>query len=79
MSEQVGIFKTTKGLLTAQKQIKQLYFEVVELYNINKLSPQICELRNMVSVAYVMVNQSLILTQNKGVFYNHDYATNPIL
>ena len=79
MSEQVGIFKSTKGLLTAQKQIKHLYFEVVELYNINKLSPQICELRNMVSVAYVMVNQSLILTQNKGVFYNHDYAANPIL
>ena len=67
MSEQVGIFKTTKGLLDAQGQIKQLYFEVVQLYNINKLSPQICELRNMVSVAYVMVNQSLTLTQNKGV------------
>ena len=58
MSEQVGIFKTTKGLLAAQKQIKHLYFEMVELYNINKLSPEICELRNMVSVAYVMVNQS---------------------
>ena len=79
MSEQVGIFKTTKGLFAAQKQIKHLYFEVVKLYNINKLSPPICELRNMVSVAYVMVNQSLTLTQNKGVFYNHDYATNPIL
>lgn len=79
MSDQVGIFKTTKGLLSAQKQIKHLYFEVVKLYNDNKLSPQICELRNMVSVAYVMVNQSLTLTQNKGVFYNHDYATNSIL
>lgn len=79
MSEQVGIFKTTNGLLAAQKQIKDLYFDVVQLYNINKLSPQICELRNMVSVAYVMVNQSLALTQNKGVFYNHDYATDLIL
>lgn len=79
MSDQVGIFKTTKGLLSAQKQIKHLYFEVVKLYNDNKLSPQICELRNMVSVAYVMVNQSLTITENKGVFYNQDYATNPIL
>ena len=33
----------------------------------------------MVSVAYVMVNQSLTITENKGVFYNQDYATNPIL
>ena len=79
MSEQVGIFKTTKGLFAAQKQIKHLYFEVVQLYNSNKLSPPICELRNMVSVAYVMVNQSLTITENKGVFYNQDYATNPIL
>ena len=79
MSEDVGIFKTTQGLINAQKQVKQLYFDIVQLYNNNKLSPQICELRNMVSVAYVMVNQSLILTQNNGVFYNHDYATNPIL
>lgn len=79
MSEEVGIFKTTKGLINAQKQVKQLYFDIVQLYNNNKLSPQICELRNMVSVAYVMVNQSLTLTQNNGVFYNHDYATNPIL
>lgn len=79
MSEEVGIFKTTKGLLDAQKQIKQLYVDVIQLYNTNKLFPQICELRNLVSVAYVMVNQSLALTQNNGVFYNHDYAENPIL
>ncbi|MDB9822018.1 hypothetical protein OAC17_04730, partial [Flavobacteriaceae bacterium] len=79
MSEQVGIFKTTEGLITAQSNIKKLYFAVVDLYNSNKLSPQICELRNMVSVAYVLVNQSLELTKNKGVFYNHNYGKEPVL
>jgi len=79
MSEQVGIFKTTEGLITAQTNIKKLYFAVVDLYNSNKLSPQICELRNMVSVAYVLVNQSLELTKNKGVFYNHNYGKEPVL
>jgi len=79
MSEQVGIFKTTDGLFAAQKTIKELYFAVVDLYNSNKLSPQICELRNMVSVAYVLVNQSLELKDNKGVFYNHNYGKEPVL
>ena len=79
MSEQVGIFKTTEGLITAQTNIKKLYFAVVDLYNSNKLSPQICELRNMVSVAYVLVNQSLEITKNKGVFYNHNYGKEPVL
>jgi len=74
MSEQVGIFKTSAGLVEAQNSIKKLYFEVVGLYNENKLSPQLCELRNMVSVAYVLVNQSVTINENKGVFYNHDFA-----
>lgn len=75
MSEKVGIFKTTEGLVDAQKEIKKLYFEVVELYKQNTLSSQICELRNMISVAYVLVNQSLEITENKGVFYNQKYDT----
>ncbi len=79
MSERVGIFKTTKGLLKAQKQINALYHEVVELYNQNTLSSQICELRNMVSVAYVLVNQSLEITENRGVFYNEDYDKKYVL
>ena len=74
MSEQVGIFKTSAGLVEAQNSIKKLYFEVVGLYNENKLSPQLCELRNMVSVAYVLVNQSVNINENKGVFYNHNFA-----
>ena len=74
MSEQVGIFKTSAGLMEAQNSIKKLYFKVVDLYNENKLSPQLCELRNMVSVAYVLVNQSIAINENKGVFYNHDFT-----
>ena len=75
MSQKVGIFKTTEGLTSAQEAIRKLYFEVVELYENNTLSSQICELRNMISVAYVLVNQSLEITENKGVFYNQNYDT----
>ena len=45
-----------------------------DLYQKNKLTPQLCELRNMVSVAYLLINQAIEIKENKGVFYNNDYA-----
>lgn len=79
MSNYVGIFKTNEGLKKGHQEIKSLYFNIVDLYNNNKLSPQICELRNMISVAYVLVNQSLAITENRGVYYNHNFSNEPIL
>ncbi len=74
MSQLVGIFKTKEGLIEAQKKILSLYHETVDLYNNNKMSSELCELRNMVSVAYVLVNQAIEQKENKGVFYNHEYV-----
>ena len=74
MSEKAGIFKTNKGLSEAAVELNHLYTETLDLYQKNKLTPQLCELRNMVSVAYLLINQALEITANKGVFYNNDYA-----
>ena len=73
MSEKAGIFKTTQGLKEASIELNQLYNETLDLYQKNKLTPQLCELRNMVSVAYLLINQALEIKENKGVFYNNDY------
>jgi len=32
----------------------------------------------MVSVAYLLINQALQIKENKGVFYNNDYAKKSI-
>jgi len=74
MSEKAGIFKTNKGLKEASTELNFLYKETLELYQKNKLTPQLCELRNMVSVAYLLINQAIEIKENKGVFYNNDYA-----
>ena len=74
MSEKAGIFKTNKGLKEASIELNLLYTETLDLYQKNKLTPQLCELRNMVSVAYLLINQALEIKENKGVFYNNDYA-----
>ena len=76
MTEKAGIFKTTKGLDLASKELEDLYHETLHLYNNNKLTAKLCELRNMVSVAYVLINQARQIKENKGVFYNNDYVQN---
>lgn len=74
MTLKVGIFKTSKGLAEAELELKHIFVETQEIYRQNKLTLGICELRNMVSVAYLMIKQSQDLKQNIGVFYNQDYV-----
>ena len=74
MSSKVGIFKTVDSLLNAEIELRSLYFEMLELYNKKKLTPQLCELRNLVSISYLMIKQSIEIKHNSGVYYNHDYA-----
>ena len=74
MTTKVGIFKTSSGLIEAEMDLKEIFIETQEIYQQNKLTLGICELRNMVSVAYLMIKQSQEYKQNKGVFYNQDYV-----
>ncbi len=74
MTAKVGIFKTSQGLIEAEATLKNIFLETKEIYMQNKLTLEVCELRNMVSVAYLMIKQSQDLKYNTGVFYNQDYA-----
>lgn len=74
MTKNVGIFKTNKGLKQAEEKINNIYLKVQKLYNQNKLTNGLCELRNMVSIAYLLTKQAQEIKENKGVFYNHNHA-----
>ena len=47
---------------------------IKELYQLNKLTPQLTTLRNLVSVAYLMIKQAQKYPVNKGVYFNEDYV-----
>ena len=68
-------FKTHEGLKLAEDLINQIYIKVSKLYN-EKLTYGLSELRNMVSVSYLLIKQAQQIKKNKGVFYIQDYATN---
>jgi len=69
MNDYVGIIRSTERLRRAAKRLNILYEETEEFYKKSKISPQLIELRNMISVAYLVVEQSRARRKNIGVFY----------
>ena len=72
MTQKVGIFKTNRSLKEADEILSRIYDSIYEIYSENKLTPALCELRNMVSIAHLIIKQSQQIKNNKGVFYNQD-------
>ncbi len=72
MSNFVGIVRSDERLRKAMERVKIIAKETQQLYNKSVLSPQLCELRNMIDIAYLIVNHSIKRKKNKGVFYNID-------
>lgn len=72
MTAYVGIFKTDQGLLIAEKKMHEIYKKVRALYRGNRLNLELVELRNMVSIAHLIIQQAKLITENNGVFYNKD-------
>ena len=72
MSDYVAIVRSNVRLQRAFSRLKIHNEETEELYKTTKISPQLCELRNMITIAYLIVKQSTLRTENKGAFYNVD-------
>ncbi|MDA9563961.1 FAD-binding protein, partial [Flavobacteriales bacterium] len=72
MSDYVGIVKTHDRLERARSKVYEIYLEVEELYAKSKVSIQLCELRNLITVAHLIISQSINQTTNRGVFFNSD-------
>lgn len=70
MRDYVGIVRSNERLQRALRRLELLYSETEDLYKSSKLSPQLCELRNMITVSYLIVKQSLQRKENRGTFWN---------
>ncbi len=70
MSDLVGIVRSNSRLQLAKQKEEEIYRAVKEIYNFSFLSPQLSELRNLVSVAYLIIIQSIEQKENRGAFYN---------
>ncbi len=73
MSDYVGIVRTNVRLERAMKRLDLLWDETDALYQTTSLSPQLCELRNMISVGYLIVKCAQLRKESRGLHFNTDY------
>jgi L-aspartate oxidase len=73
MSDYVGIVRTDVRLNRAMKRLDLLFEETEELYRTTKVSPQLCELRNLITVGYLIVKGAHFRKESRGLHFNTDH------
>lgn len=73
MSNYVGIVRSDVRLERALTRLRLLYEETEALYDRTIISPQLCELRNMITIGYLITKSSAIRKESRGLHYTTDY------
>lgn len=73
MSNYVGIVRSNIRLKRALDRLEILYRETEDLYDRSTLSVKLCELRNAINVAYLVVRQAQQRRESRGLHYNIDF------
>lgn len=73
MSSYVGIVRTDERLRRALDRLHLLYQETEHLYNSTIISPQLCELRNLITIGYLIVKAAQMRKESRGLHYNTDH------
>ncbi|MCP4122307.1 MAG: L-aspartate oxidase [Bacteroidetes bacterium] len=73
MSSYVGIVRNNIRLRRASDRLSLLHREVDELYNNTVISPQLCELRNLITIAYLITRSAIMRRESRGLHFTTDY------
>jgi L-aspartate oxidase len=79
MSDYVGIVRNRERLQRAMRRLDLLWEETEALYEKTEVSPQLCELRNMITVSYLIVKSAELRHESRGLHYNTDYPQKSVL
>ena len=79
MSDYVGIVRNNERLHRANRRLDLLHEETEALYEKTAVSPQLCELRNMITVAYLIVKSAEFRHESRGLHFNTDYPDKSLL
>ena len=73
MSTYVGIVRSNLRLHRAWTRLDLLYEETEDLFKRVKATREICELRNMINVGYLVTRQAIERKESRGLHFNVDY------
>jgi L-aspartate oxidase len=69
LSNYVGIVRSEVRLKRASNRLWTIYSETEELYKQSKLSPKLCELRNLIQVGYLVIKAAHARKKSIGLHY----------
>jgi L-aspartate oxidase len=73
MSYYVGIVRSNVRLRRAMHRLQLLFEETEELYASTTISPQLCELRNLITIGYLVTRSAAFRRESRGLHYTTDY------
>lgn len=80
MSDYVGIVRNDVRLQRAMRRLDLLWEETEQLYQSSSLSTHLLELRNMITVGYLIVKGASFRKESRGLHFNTDYpGKSPLL
>lgn len=72
MSYYVGIVRSDIRLQRALDRLEIIFRETEELFKASKITVSICELRNIITVGYLIIKQAKARRQSVGLHFNSD-------
>ena len=73
MSDYVGIVRKNVRIGRAMRRLDLLHQETEELYKTTTVSPQLLELRNLITIGFLIVKGAQFRKESRGLHYNTDY------
>ena len=73
MEAYVGLVRSNTRLIRAWNRLDILYEETESLFKRCKASRELCELRNMINVGYLITRQAMERKESRGLHYTIDY------
>ena len=73
MGTYVGIVLSNLRLDSAWNRLDILYEETEKLFKCSKASREICELRNIINVGYLIMRQAKERKESRGLHFTIDY------
>ncbi len=73
MTNYVGIVRSNLRLKRALLRLEILYKETEQLFERSTVSLKLCELRNAINIAYIIIKMAKHRKESRGLHYNIDY------
>jgi len=73
MSDYVGIVRSNKRLNRANERMSVLARDIEEFYQLNPVRADVIELRNLSTIAMLVIRSALMRLESRGLHYTTDY------